>query len=178
MTHSLRACLFPAVLALLVSSARADDGWKLLFGAGMEGLSEADQLAIYRHLGLKRSADGKDLLVMGGEAAGPARFTVQLEDLNADGRDEVFVIGGNAFLSGASGSSVWLFLKPAPDGQWQVNLGVPAASYTVLAQDHAGYPDLRLPGTGACDAVWRWDGDTYAYHQGVATRPGGCDHLP
>ena len=83
----------------------ADDGWKLLFATDVQGLSESDQLAIYRYLGLTRSADGKELLVMGGEDAGPARFTVQPEDINADGRVEVFVIGGNTFLSGETGSS-------------------------------------------------------------------------
>ena len=58
---------------------------------------KSDGAAIYRYLGLTRSADGKELLVMGGEDAGPARFTVQPEDINADGRVEVFVIGGNTF---------------------------------------------------------------------------------
>ena len=94
-------------------------------------LSEDDQVAIYRHLGLTRSADGDTLLVMGGEDAGPAHFSVQPEDLDADGRIEVFILGGNTFLSGESGSSVWLFTRSAPDGGWQMNLGIPAASYRV-----------------------------------------------
>ncbi|HUT41168.1 MAG TPA: hypothetical protein VM011_07475 [Gammaproteobacteria bacterium] len=156
----------------------ADDGWKLLFATDAHGLSESDQLAIYRSLGLTRSADGKKLLVMGGEDAGPARFAVQREDINADGRIEVFVIGGNTFLSGETGSSIWLFTRPAPDGDWQVNLGIPATSYSLLARSDSAYPDLRLSGAGACDVVWRWEGMAYEYHEEIATGPGGCDLAP
>jgi hypothetical protein len=178
MTHSLRACLVTVVLAVSGSAVHADDGWQLLFAGHAQGLSGADQQAIYRQLGLMRSADGRELLVMGGEAAGPARFTVQLQDINADGRVEVFVSGGNAFLSGETGSSVWLFTQPVPDGRWQMDLGFPAVSWTVLAESHAGYPDLRFTGYGSCDAVWRWDGTAYEHHQDVPIRPGGCDSLP
>ena len=178
MTHSLRRYLFPIVLAWYGAAVHADDGWQLLFGPDAHGLSEDDQVAIYRHLGLTRSADGDTLLVMGGEDAGPAHFSVQPEDLDADGRIEVFILGGNTFLSGESGSSVWLFTRSAPDGGWQMNLGIPAASYRVLARRVHGYPDLRFPGAGACDAVWRWDGNTYEHHEDVATGPGGCDPAP
>ena len=156
----------------------ADDGWKLLFATDVQGLSEADQLAIYRYLGLTRSADGKELLVMGGEDAGPARFAVQPEDINADGRVEVFVIGGNTFLSGETGSSVWLFTRTAPDGDWQMNLGIPATSYSLLARSDSAYPDLRLSGAGACDVIWRREGMAYEYHEEIATGPGGCDPVP
>jgi len=178
MTHSLRTCLVAVVLALSGTAVHADDGWQLLFEGHAQGLSEADQQAIYRHLGLTRSADGRELLVMGGEAAGPARFTVQTHDINADGRVEVFVTGGNAFLSGETGSSVWLFMQPATDGRWQMNLGFPAASWTVLAESNAGYPDLRFTGAGSCDAVWHWDGNAYDHLRDVPIRPGGCDSLP
>jgi hypothetical protein len=150
----------------------------LLFGAEVQGLSEADQLVIYRNLGLTLSADGEALLVMGGEDAGPARFTVQLDDINTDGRSEVFVVGGNAFLSGATGSSVWLFMQSVPDSGWQMHLGVPASSYTVLARGDAEYPDLRVSGNGSCDTVWRWDGGTYEHLEDIAIRQGGCDGTP
>ena len=177
MIHRQCGYLLAFVLTLPGSVVQADDGWQLLFvNAG--ALSETDQQTIYRHLGLRRSTDGKELLVMGGEAAGPARFEVSLQDINADGRSEVFVTGGNTFLSGSSGSSIWLFTQSASGSHWQMNLGFPAAAYTVLAVGNAGYPDLRFAGTGTCDAVWRWDGDAYEHYQDVATRPGGCAELP
>ncbi len=177
MIDRLRRYLLPVMLALYGCAVQADDGWKLLFGAATKGLSEADQLAIYRQLGLTLDEEGTELLVMGGEDAGPARFTVKLDDINVDGRVEVFITGGNSFLSGVTGSSVWLFIKPAPDSRWQVNLGFPATTFNVLADGYAGYPDLRFSDAGSCDVVWRWNGTAYARHEDVATRPGGCDHL-
>lgn len=169
-----RHVLCALLCLVLPAPSQADDGWKLLFDAGLD-LSEDDRLAIYRYLGLTRSASGDELRVMGGEEAGPARFTVALEDLDADGRPEVFVTGGNTFLSGRGGSSVWLFTRAAPGSDWQMHLGVPAMGYSVLEWREGGYPDLRVGGAGDCDVVWRWDGATYAHHETIATVPGGCD---
>lgn len=177
MNQRLRRTL-AAVAVLAATDGVADDGWQLLFAAVTHELTAADQQAIYQNLGLARSADGTQLLVMGGEDAGPATFRVQMTDLDADGHDEVFVTGGNAFLSGAGGSSVWLFTRQPPTGDWQMQLGVPANAYAVLARGDAAFPDLRLSGTGDCDSVWHWDGAGYVHLEDIATRPGACDGLP
>lgn len=169
--------VFCTLLCLLVTvPSQADDGWKLLFGS-VDGLTADDQQAIYNHLGLTRSTSADELLVMGDTDARPARFAVTLEDLNADGRSEVFLAGGNTFLSGSTGSSVWLFTSQADGRGWQLNLGVPASGYTVLEEREGGYPDLRTGGAGDCDVVWRWDGMTYAHHAAIDVQPGGCDGL-
>ncbi|QKK11029.1 MAG: hypothetical protein HND59_04895 [Pseudomonadota bacterium] len=172
--------LFGMALAIYLVGAgalRADEGWRLLFHSLTEALPAQDQQAIYAQMGLAISADGRYLLVPDVEAAGPVTIKASRQDLNGDGQDEIFLLGGNAYLSGGTGSSIWLFIKSATDQTWRMHLGFPAAAYTVLDERNAGFPDLRFGGMGWCDGIWRWDGSGYAHHRNVATAPGGCDHL-
>lgn len=108
---------------------------------------------------LAPSPDGTGLVDEGGR---PAPFRAEVRDLNADGVDEIFVIGGNAFLSGFTGSSIWLFIRRA-GGAYEPEFGFPAFAYEVLPETRAGFPDLRFGGPGFCWPVWRWDGARYTY---------------
>lgn len=155
-----------AILVLLLLSAPgvawAGSGADILFG-DVRGKVPAEVTdAIYRDFFaafLTPSADGTELLDEGGR---PAPFRAELRDLNGDGIDEIFVIGGNAYLSGFTGSSIWLFIRSA-DGAYQPYLGFPAFAYEVLPETNKGFPDLKFGGPGFCQAVWRWDGAQYGY---------------
>lgn len=159
-----------------VGLAHADEGWRLLFRTLSQELSAQDQQAIYAQMGLAVSADGSHLLVPDVEAAGPVTIKASRQDLNCDGQDEIFLLGGNAYLSGGTGSSIWLFIKSATDQPWRMHLGFPAAAYTVLDERNAGFPDLQFSGMGWCEGVWRWNGDSYEHLRNVPTAPRGCDH--
>lgn len=152
----------------------ADQGWRLLFEDAHDQLPESDQQAIYDILGFVQSADENTLLIADAPQAGAVNITASVQDLNGDGQNEVFLVGGNLYLSGGTGSSIWLFIYSGLTGDWQMNLGFPAAAYTVLADSNAGFPDLQLAGMGWCEAVWRWDGAAYQHYRNVATAPDGC----
>ena len=154
--------------------ASADAGWRLLFRDVGAALPERDQEAIYREMDLTPGPDGRSLVVADAPEAGPVTLSATIVDLDGDGSPEVFLVGGNTYVSGATGSSVWLFVRSAA-GRWTPQLGVPAAAYTLLPEKSAGLPDVQLSGMGFCDGVWRWDGTAYAHDRDVPTEPGGCD---
>ncbi len=155
----------------------ADDGWQVMFRSVAGRLPVCDQQAIYVMMGLASGDDGKELLVAGGEVGGPVSIKAYLEDLNGNGQDEVFLVGGNAYLSGGTGSSVWLFIKPGIGEEWQMNLGFPAATYRLLPEGSGGFPDLQFAGMGWCEGVWRWNGRAYEHSRNVPTAPGGCENV-
>ncbi|HEY0611663.1 MAG TPA: hypothetical protein VGD35_18455 [Chitinophaga sp.] len=87
-------------------------------------------------------------------------------DMNKDGKEEVFVVFGNSFTSGNTGSSVSLFIKDAT-GKYAPQLGFPGMAPDVLHTASKGYPDLLIGGPGMEYPVWRWDGKAYNLHRTV-----------
>lgn len=165
------------LLSLLTCGAMpllADEGWSLMFDAVRGRLPESDQQAIYETMGFLKASKDNTLVISDATQAGPVNIAATVQDLNGDGQDEVFLLGGNLYLSGGTGSSIWLFIKSGPTGGWKMNLGFPAAAYTVLADYNEGFPDLQLAGMGWCEAVWRWNGSAYQLLKNVPTAPGGC----
>lgn len=55
---------------------------------------------------------------------------------------------------------------------------VVTGGYRHPSDKHQGFPDLQFGGMGWCEAVWRWDGQTYRHFKNLPTQPGGCDRLP
>jgi hypothetical protein len=141
----------------------------IVFGDSGKALPATDQQAIATQLPLKPGPEGLVDIV----CEQPASSQVSLRDLNGDGTSEVFVLFGNACLSGFAGSSLALYIKDA-SGKYQVNLGFPAGGYDVLETKNAGYPDLQIGGPGFCHPVWRWNGKTYDFLRNQEEEPGGC----
>ena len=148
------------------------DGPTLLFKNKGQNLSKSERQKIFDLLEVKLSTDGKDLVEQTCEEK--AGFDVEIVDLNKDKTPEVVVIGGNTCISGATGSSIWLFIKDV-QGIYRANLGFPAAGYEAMKHGSKGYPDLLIGGMGFCSAIWRWNGTKYQYLQNVPTAKGGCD---
>lgn len=162
------------VAAVLISSsfsAYAATGAELLFKGKIASLSTAEKEEIYKIIDVKVSLDGTKLIDRTCE--NEVDFDIQVKDLNNDKIPEVVVIGGNTCSSGATGSSIWLFIKNK--GGYQSNLGFPAAGYEVMKQSTKGYPNLLISGSGFCSAIWQWNGTKYQYLKNVPTSKGGCD---
>jgi hypothetical protein len=87
-------------------------------------------------------------------------------DMNKDGKEEIFVVFGNSFTSGHTGSSVALFIKNTA-GEYRDHLGFPGMAPDVLATARPGYPDLLIGGPGFEYPVWKWDGKAYKYSRNV-----------
>jgi hypothetical protein len=167
------------LLVLAVSQActaqQLDDrGAALLFAQGHDGLSGAEQVAIYKTLGLVVDSTGKGFLDT--SCSQPAGATVSFSDWNHDGKTEVLILFGNDCTSGMAGSSAVLLIR-GPKGGYSTNLGFPAGAVDTLPTRNLGYPDLLIGGPGFCFPVWRWNGKEYEYLENVPQSPGGCDHL-
>ena len=81
-------------------------------------------------------------------------------DLNKDGKEEVFILFGNGFTSGNTGSSVVLFIKNAT-GAYEMNFGFPGVMPDVLTSSNQGFPDILIGGPGMEYPVFRWNGKLY-----------------
>jgi hypothetical protein len=146
----------------------------LLFGNLKDQLARGEQVEIARQSGFIAGEAGKTLLE---PVCGlPVSFETSVVDLNHDGTLEVFVVAGNTCLSGATGSSVWLFIKDEA-GVYLAHLGFPAGAYEALDSQNAGFSDLKFGGPGFCRAVWRWNGKDYEHLRDEPDEPGGCDYV-
>jgi hypothetical protein len=150
----------------------ADDGYKLLFNKSASNLSLQDKRDIYHLLGLKKSNMAGEFIL---DDCEPAKFEVRVQDLNGDGVNEVFLIGGNTCTSGMVGSSVWLFIKSLH--RFNMNFGFPAGDFSILSEREDGFPDIQFGGTGYCAPVWRWNGKSYSLLKNIPIKVGGCDHV-
>ncbi|AXE30022.1 hypothetical protein DK842_09015 [Chromobacterium phragmitis] len=103
----------------------------------------------------------------------PFKLSASYPEGEKDSHNELWITGGSACTSGATGQSVWLFIR-GEDGHLRANLGVPATKTSLTSDVNNGRYDLRLAGNGFCEAVWSWDGSQYQHLKNIATQPGGC----
>ena len=90
----------------------------------------------------------------------PFAAMVMPTDLNNDKKEEIFILYGNSFTSGNTGSSVALFIKNAA-GTYEMNLGFPGTTPDILTTTNKGYPDILVGGPGFDFPVFRWNGKIY-----------------
>jgi hypothetical protein len=96
----------------------------------------------------------------------PFGATVMPTDMNKDGNEEIFVLFGNGFTSGNTGSSITVYIKNAT-GVYGPQLGFPGVAPDVLTTSNLGYPDLLVGGPGFDFPVFRWNGKAYNNHRVV-----------
>lgn len=87
-------------------------------------------------------------------------------DLNKDGLEEIFIVFGNSYTSGNTGSSVVLYLKNAA-GNFTTHLGFPGTAPDILSTVNLAYPDLLIGGPGFEFPILRWNGKTYDNYKKV-----------
>lgn len=140
---------------------------KVLFKDVKTKLSPAEKNSIAGSLGFVLTGNKASPFALDNESKDyPFACTVLPTDLNKDGKEEIFIVYGNSFTSGHTGSSVCLFIKAA-SGKYTLNLGFPATVPDALASGKAGYPDLVLGGPGFEFPIWRWNGREYAYFRKI-----------
>ena len=163
--------LFSGFLAPSLSRAAVEET-TLLFKDKGKDLTYSEKHQIFQLLDFKVAPDKMRLVDSACEKE--ADFAIDITDLNSDKIHEVVILGGNTCSSGATGSSIWLFIKDSK-GIYHANLGFPAASYEIMEHSLNGYPDLLIGGMGFCSAKWRWNGHKYRHFQNIPTAKGGCD---
>lgn len=95
----------------------------------------------------------------------PFDVVVSPVDINSDGIEEIGLMYGNSYTSGAAGASTILFIKNK-DGNYEVNLGYPGF-LTFLPTKHQGYIDMMIQGPGYEFAVWVWNGTAYDFSRKI-----------
>ena len=96
----------------------------------------------------------------------PFAAMVMPTDLNNDKIEDIFILYGNSFTSGNTGSSVVLFIKNAV-GTYEMNLGFPGTTPDILTTINKGYPDILVGGPGFDFPVLRWNGKIYDNYKSV-----------
>jgi hypothetical protein len=158
--------LLSLLLLSLFAVAQSDpgEGAQLLFKNSATKLTAAEKSTLYKQLGFLLSADNKQFIADKDGADFPFEAQVFPTDLNKDGAEEIFIVYGNSYTSGNTGSSVVLFIKNT-SGAYQMNLGFPGMAPEALATASKGYPDLVIGGPGFEFPVWRWNGKAYALYK-------------
>lgn len=121
---------------------------------------------IFKKLGFVLSGDHNQPFALDSESK-EFSFAVQIlpTDMNKDRNEEIFILYGNSYTSGNTGSSVVLFIKNN-NGQYQTNLGFPGIPQA-MSEIKGGYNDLLIGGPGFTFPIWRWDGKQYALYKTV-----------
>jgi hypothetical protein len=146
---------------------RLDPVAALLFKNVKTRLPAAAKNAIAAQTGFVLSGDAEEPFALDAESEEyPFGAAVMPTDMNADGREEIFIVFGNTYTSGMTGSSVALFIQNA-DGVYTNQLGFPGTTPDALEEISFGYPDLLICGPGLEYPVWRWDGHAYVYSRKV-----------
>jgi hypothetical protein len=141
------------------------EGSNLLFKNVTTKISDVDKQSIFKQTGLKVSKDKTQFISsMDENGEFPFAASVYPTDLNKDGNEEIFVVYGNSFTSGSTGSDVMFFVKDA-SGKYKQNFAITSAVPMAISTSNKGYPDLVLGGPGFEFPVWRWDGSKYDNHK-------------
>lgn len=150
-----------------ISQNNSSEGAKLLFTNVKTNLSPAEKNTIYKNLQFRLSKDKKEF-VSAEDTGSEFPFAVQVypTDLNKDGKEEIFVVFGNSYTSGHTGSSVVLYIKNTA-GNYAMNLGFPGMAPDLMPTTSKGYPDLLIGGPGFEFPVWRWNGKEYAFYKKI-----------
>jgi hypothetical protein len=150
-----------------MSQSTLTEGAVLLFKNSKSTLSIIEKNKLFIDTKFRLSKDRKQFVAEEDENKDyPFGARVFPTDLNKDGKEEVFIVFGNTFTSGNTGSSVYLFVKNA-SGKYENQLGFPGMTPDALTTGNKGYPDLVIGGPGMEYPVWRWNGNSYAYFRRI-----------
>jgi len=142
------------------------EGAALLFKNVKTKLPVADKNSIYKKINFSLSKDKKQFAAVGEDAEYPFVAFVYPTDLNKDGKEEIFIVFGNSYTSGHTGSSVVMYIKDK-SGSFQPNLGFPGVTPDAMPTKNLGYPDLMIGGPGFEWPVWRWNGKEYNFYKKI-----------
>ena len=164
-----RLLLWSSLLLISISlfaqtTAGLTPGADLLFRNTKSKLTTAEKNSLYASTGFLLSADKKQFIADKEAAEFPFDATVYPTDLNGDGKEEIFILFGNTYTSGATGSSIVMYIKNS-GGKYVSNLGFPGTLPYALPAPAKAYPDLIIGGMGFSFPVWKWNGKAYAYNR-------------
>ena len=96
----------------------------------------------------------------------PSRHLFILPILNKDGKEEIFILFGNTYTSGNTGSSIMVFIKNTSN-QYKMNLGFPSTLPDAITSSSTAYPDLVIGGPGFEFPIWKWKAGEYVFSKSI-----------
>ena len=147
------------------------EGAKLLFQNTKTTITPTEKNDIYKKSSLSLSNDKKQFAIAGDAASldHPFDAIVMPVDMNHDGKEEIFIVFGNSYTSGAIGTNVLLFIKDKA-GVYQFNFGFSGATPVIMPTKTPAYPDLLIGGPGVEFPIWRWNGKEYVFSKKIAEK--------
>ena len=147
------------------------EGAKLFFQNIKTTLTTSEKNLLFERSGLALSRDKKQFVIAGDIVFIDHPFAVSVlpTDLNNDGKEELFVVFGNSFTSGNTGSNILLFIKDK-SGNYQSNFGFSGTAPLILPTRNLGYPDLLIGGPGFEIPIWRWSGKEYLFYKKITKK--------
>lgn len=168
--------IFVLITLLLLSAglfaqATLSDGARLLFINTKNRLTIAEKNSMYEATGFSLSKDKKQFAIADDAASleYPFDVTVYPTDLNKDGKEEIFLVFGNSYTSGTTGSNVLLFIKDK-SGKYQSNFGFSGTLPDIIPGPNTGYPDLLIGGPGFEFPIWKWNGKEYKFSRKISEK--------
>lgn len=150
-----------------MDTVKLTGGASLLFAGIKTKLNKQQQNDVFALLGFQCTPDNKQFYEKDGEDF-PFSASIYPTDLNGDGREELFVLYGNTFVSGNTGSSI-ILLMPDVTGKYRANLGFPGLLPDVIqTKKGSNYPDLLIGMPGNKIPVWQWNGKEYVFKKSVS----------
>lgn len=144
---------------------------KLLFRNIKTTLTAAEKSQLFNKTGFTLTKDSKQFAFSDdpGSLEFPFDVTILPADLNNDGKEELFLIFGNSYTSGNTGSNVLLFIKDK-QGNYQSNFGFSGTTPLIMPTKNLGFPDLLIGGPGLEFPVWRWNGKEYVFNRKITEK--------
>lgn len=135
-------------------------GADILFKEVKSRLTDKQKKEIFGLLEFELASDGQNFYEQGGEDF-PFSVSIFPTDLNQDGKEEVFVLYGNMYTSGATGQS-FVVIQPDEKGKYDATLWFPGLLPDVLESTvKQAHPDLLLTGRFFDRPLWQWRKDKY-----------------
>ena len=144
-----------AILVVLAAATLA-----LAAPPSADSSSAADRAAIFKAAGFKQKGNQWIRCEEDPPSASSQAGSIELEDLNGDGKAEAWVKESSTFCYGHT-AEFFVLLAKSDDGKWRKLLeetGVP----TVLKTKRQGWPDIEVGGPGFGKfPVRHWNGTAY-----------------
>jgi hypothetical protein len=166
MKHTLLAAFVVCCLNAQSQENNLSAGATLLFQNTKTRLTNTEKENIFKQSGFLLSADKKQFIADKDAGDFPFAAFVYPTDLNKDGKEEIFILYGNGFTSGHTGSSIVGFIKNSA-GVYTQHFGFPGTLPDAITTTATGYPDLVIGGPGFEFPVWKWKAGTYAFSRNI-----------
>lgn len=163
------AALLLSSLVLRSQQNNLSAGASLLFQNTKSKLTNNEKENIFKQSGFLLSADKKQFIADKDGADYPFDAFIYPTDLNKDGKEEVFILFGNTYTSGNTGSSIMVFIKNS-NNQYSMQLGFPGTLPDVVTNASATYPDLVIGGPAFDFPIWKWKVNEYVFSKKISEK--------